>query len=133
MLNIIFAYGTLMLPEVMEAVTGGRFRSEAATLKDYARYRFKRRVYPGLAREEDGCVTGVVYPGLDGRSIQLLDQFEGPCYKRLAVMVESKNRTIKCETYVVVDKYRALLGKAPWDIGHFSKVHLKDYLKGCGS
>ncbi len=37
----VFTYGTLMLPSVMESVTGRRFSSRKATLDGYARFRVK--------------------------------------------------------------------------------------------
>ena len=118
-----------MLPEVMEAVTGAVFQSRPATLKGYARYRFKLRVYPGLIRQDNGLVGGVLYVGIDARSMRRLDEFEGPFYKKEAVTVECVAGKKPCEVYVVAEEYRDLLGAVGWSMNSFRMRHLKDYLE----
>ena len=122
-----------MLPEVMEAVTGRRSRSRPAVLKGYARYGFRRRVYPGLVREDGERVEGVLYLAVDDRSLMLLDEFEGPYYRKETVRVDSKDGAAPCLTYLVADKFRALLNGEPWDVERFKTACLEAYLGECKS
>lgn len=118
-----------MLPEVMEAVTGGRFRSQAAVLRGFARYQFKRRVYPGLIKQDNGHVNGVLYLGIDARSLTLLDRFEAHYYKRKTITIESETQNIQCEAYIVSRNYVHLLSKNSWDVEDFRNNHLAKYLE----
>ena len=122
-----------MLPDVMKAVTGRTFPSRTAVLEGYARYRFKRRVYPGLVSEAGGRVEGVLYLNLDGRSLALLDEFEGPWYKKATVRVAPECGGLLCQSYLVADNCRKLLGREYWDVERFMRDHLKTYLRECKS
>ncbi len=44
---LVFTYGTLEIPEVMETVTGQALASREATAKDFVRYLIQDCVYPG--------------------------------------------------------------------------------------
>ncbi len=57
----IFAYGTLMIPSVMYAVTGRHFRSQKAILKDYARFTVKGESYPGIIPVMNAITEGKIY------------------------------------------------------------------------
>jgi len=57
----IFAYGTLMIPEVMYAVTTCKFRFDNAILRDYARFTVKGESYPGIIPVTDAVTEGIIY------------------------------------------------------------------------
>ncbi len=44
----VFTYGTLEIPEVMEAVIGKSLASAEAWAKGFAKFLLKGRIYPGM-------------------------------------------------------------------------------------
>ena len=48
----VFAYGSLMIPSVMHAVTGRWFTHTEAVLEGYARYGIDGESYPGIVPQE---------------------------------------------------------------------------------
>ena len=77
----VFTYGTLMLPSVMEAVTGRRFAAQKAMLHGYARFRVKGASYPGVVEAVGATTDGVLYLDVDAPSLARLDAFEGAFYQ----------------------------------------------------
>ena len=65
----IFAYGTLMIPEVMYAVTTCKFRFDNAILRDYARFTVKGESYPGIIPVTDVVTEGIIYFDVDELSL----------------------------------------------------------------
>ena len=86
MSDAVFAYGTLEIPAVMEAVTGRSFPQREAALEGFARFLIRGRFYPGIIEERGSVTDGVLYEGVDPESLTRLDAFEGPLYKRLRVL-----------------------------------------------
>jgi gamma-glutamylcyclotransferase (GGCT)/AIG2-like uncharacterized protein YtfP len=62
----IFCYGTLQFPEVMEKVTGRQFPGTEAVLDNFARYRIKNAVYPGVIAEDGATTEGTRLPAPSG-------------------------------------------------------------------
>lgn len=81
----LFAYGTLMWPEVLEAVMGRRMAGEKVTLAGYKRLRVKGQHYPVMLESPDDSVNGVLYNGLTEEEFHCLDAFEGVEYDRTEV------------------------------------------------
>ena len=85
----VFTYGTLMFPEVWQAVVGREFASVEGTASGYAIYRVRDAVFPGIvAASELDRVRGVVYLDVDPQSLARLDLFEDDFYRRETVWVE---------------------------------------------
>jgi gamma-glutamylcyclotransferase (GGCT)/AIG2-like uncharacterized protein YtfP len=128
----VFAYGTLAFPDVMEAVTGVAFASEPATLDGFARRRVFGAVYPGVRAEAGATLDGVLYRGVDERSLARLDRFEGALYERrlLAVRVARGDRW-DAWVYVVPDALAHRLANEAWDPERFRREHLAPYLARC--
>jgi len=126
----IFAYGTLLIPEVMYAVTARKFRFEKAILKGYARFRVKGESYPGIIPVTDAMTEGIIYLDVDEWSLERLDEFEGDLYQRTPVRVETEEREIRdAETYVIKPEYRGCLSSKKWNVTEFSQKHLKAFLE----
>lgn len=125
----LFAYGTLQIPEVMEAVTGARFPSELAELIDYACCRIAGCPYPGL-RPRPGAVTeGLLYRGIDQRTLGLLDAFEDDFYRRETRLVTTASGSrVAAEVYLVPPQHHALLIDRPWDLAAFRRRALPGFL-----
>ncbi len=58
---LVFTYGTLEIPEVMQAVTGQVFASREATAKDFVRYLIQDCVYPGMVSAKGETTSGRLY------------------------------------------------------------------------
>ncbi|UCE87258.1 MAG: gamma-glutamylcyclotransferase [Deltaproteobacteria bacterium] len=128
----VFAYGTLEIPAVMEAVTGRRFPRAAGTLRGFARFRVEGEVYPGLVRAPRARTAGVVYTSVDARSLERLDDFEGDLYERRPVQVRlSAGGHASAYAYVVRASGRARISTEPWDRARFVADELQEYLTEC--
>jgi gamma-glutamylcyclotransferase (GGCT)/AIG2-like uncharacterized protein YtfP len=125
----IFAYGTLVIPEVMRRVTGRNFRCQEAFLRGYARFRVRRQTYPAILPFPDKETDGVVYYDVDDASLQRLDEFEGTLYKRTDVNVETDTREwVEAQTYIIRWAERKRLTAEPWDEIEFRERHLARFL-----
>ena len=65
----MFAYGTLELPELMEALTGARPDSSDAVLDGYERFLLRGRVYPGIVEAGGRWTHGRLYHPLDAAAL----------------------------------------------------------------
>ena len=125
----IFAYGTLMIPSVMHAVTACHFRSQKAILRDYARFRVKGESYPGIIPVTDAITEGIIYFNVDEFSLDKLDTFEGVLYERTRVQVETEEKGIQnAQAYVIPSKYLGYLSRTAWDVEEFIKKDLEMFL-----
>jgi gamma-glutamylcyclotransferase (GGCT)/AIG2-like uncharacterized protein YtfP len=126
----IFTYGTLMIPEVMVAVTTRKFRSIDAILKGYARFKVKDESYPGIIPASDAVTQGILYFDVDELSLERLDEFEGDLYQRTSVRVETKKEeTLSAETYVIKPELRSCLSLQEWTLKEFAQKHLAAFLE----
>jgi gamma-glutamylcyclotransferase (GGCT)/AIG2-like uncharacterized protein YtfP len=126
----IFTYGTLMIPEVMVAVTTRRFRSIDAILKGYARFTVKGESYPGITPEPGAITEGIIYFDVDKWSLERLDAFEGNLYQRIQIMAETKEKEIlSADAYVIKPKFRSYLSSQEWNMKEFAQKHLKTFLE----
>jgi len=127
----VFAYGTLMLPRIFEALTGNVLNPQAATLNGYSRYMFKKRCYPGIIRDNAGCVEGVLYEGIDDRTLSILDWFEDVIYERQLLTVQTNEKKSSAFVYVVSNRYQNRLDKTPWLLEEFIEIHSASYIYNC--
>src|SRR3954470_393084 len=105
----LFAYGTLQLPEILEAVVAGRWQGTPALLQGYARYRLRGKPYPAIVPEPGGNVAGLVYPGVGAAELEQLDRYEGDLYERHTLGVRAGGAALRALTYVLRAQHRALL------------------------
>jgi gamma-glutamylcyclotransferase (GGCT)/AIG2-like uncharacterized protein YtfP len=126
----IFTYGTLMIPEVMVAVTTRKFRSTDATLKGYARFTVKGESYPGITPEPGAITEGVIYFDVHDWSLERLDAFEGNLYQRIQILAQTNEKEIlSADAYVVKPKFRSYLSSIEWSMKEFAQKHLKTFLE----
>ena len=126
----LFAYGTLMLPEVMHALVGRRVDGVSAILNGYIRRRIRGESFPGIVQGE-GSVTGIVYAGIDVEELERLDDFESDFYDRVDLSdAISADCAAPVLGYVVAPRYRELMSNEDWDLEHFRRVHLQRYVSG---
>lgn len=125
----LFAYGTLMSPEVWSSVVVGNYQSRQSVLHGYARYALKGRLYPAMIRQKGRMVKGLVFQDISPDDILLLDDFEGEAYYREHVEVMTNERKIiKCQTYIATSVLDEILLSDPWDHEVFRKNHLADFM-----
>ena len=127
----VFVYGTLMLPQVWQAVVGKPFETQPATLAGFAAYRVRDAMYPGIvAAGPEEVVRGVVQFDVDAESVERLDRFEDDFYKRLPVLVRCDDgRTLEAHAYVVLSRNRHVLSNEPWSLEQFvERGGVEDFL-----
>jgi len=128
----LFAYGTLMLPEVMEIVAGRCFAARSATLAGYRRRLLRDRVYPGLVPAAGESVEGVLWEDLDAPALARIDRFEDAPYERLELRVTvAPGESCAAFVYLLRPEHRALATDAAWHEAEFRASHLRDYLADC--
>lgn len=112
----LFAYGTLMCPQIMAEASGLAPAHLAGRLTGYSRRTVRGEWYPGLVPEEGGLVEGVVYPGIPAPAWKRLDRFEGQMYARETVVIElaDGSKTDAC-TYVFRPQFKRRLSAKDWD------------------
>jgi len=126
----IFTYGTLMIPEVMVAVTTHKFRSVNAILKGYARFTVKGESYPGITPEPGAITEGIIYFDVDEWSLERLNEFEGNLYQRIQILAETDEKEIlSADAYVIKPKFRSHLSSIEWNMKEFAQKHLKTFLE----
>lgn len=134
MIDRVFVYGTLMIPEVMTAVTGKYFNTSASVLRDYTRRSLRDRVYPGIRKSMHASVQGYVYQKVDGHSLALLDAFEGEEFRRIRVNVTiAGGKRQPAYAYVIRARYVKLMMLEDWDLQRFMERDLKQYLQRLGT
>jgi len=125
----IFAYGSLMFPSVMKAITGHEFPAKRARVKNYARFKVKGESYPGLTPLEGAVTEGVLYLDVDALSVKRLDDFEGGFYERAEVAADTLDgESLTSQAYVIKTLHRDRLSSAPWDPEHFEKGDLRKFM-----
>ena len=128
----VFTYGTLEIPDVMEAVTGRSFDSVEATADGYARFLLKGRIYPGMTPVSGHTTSGRVYFEVDERSLLLLDQFEDDVYVRQLISVHTAAANwLNAYAYIIDPKDKDVLTANPWSKETFAAKHLSSYLAAC--
>lgn len=109
----LFAYGTLMWPEILAGVIGRNAEGRPAVLESVRRMRVRGQFYPALI-PGSGAVEGVLYKNLTGAEIAALDRFEGPEYDRRSVTVCCDGTALEAETYFTSEAGKTLLEEAGW-------------------
>ncbi len=132
-MHTLFAYGTLMIDEIMEVVTGRKFKSMDALLYGHVRCRIRDVLYPGIAKKEGSRVRGKVYRNIDDETMNRLDAFEDDVYERVAVEVVGDDGTrIDAFTYRVRDDHSSFLTEEEWDPEEFREKHMRSFVERYG-
>ncbi len=126
----VFAYGTLLFPEVMLAVTRTRFLAQPAMLRGYARRRVRGASYPGLRCEPGAVTEGRLYRAVDPAALDRLDAFEGNLYARERVLVELDASLLEAITYLIRPAFLHRLSEESWDPAAFRSSPAFDRFAG---
>ena len=123
----LFAYGTLMWPEVLESVMGRWLKGEEAVLTGYTRLRVKDQHYPVMIQSLEDSVEGILYTGLTEQEFQCLDVFEGVEYDRLIVEFGE----IRAQVYVLSNDWKHIATSEPWHPEQLKPEHLARFCSEC--
>jgi gamma-glutamylcyclotransferase (GGCT)/AIG2-like uncharacterized protein YtfP len=118
----VFTYGSLMFPEIWQAVVVGReFETIEGTVSGYSVYRVRRGAYPGMiASAAENIVRGRVYLDVDSASVARLDRFEGRFYERLTLPVTcTDGQQRMAAAYVVPKRHDHGLTSETWTAEEF--------------
>jgi gamma-glutamylcyclotransferase (GGCT)/AIG2-like uncharacterized protein YtfP len=112
----IFTYGTLMFPEVWRAVAGREFPSIAGSVREFAAYRVRDAVYPGIvASGVRETVRGVLYFDVSEAAVARLDRFEDDFYVRQTLAIACDDGVKRqADAFIVPAKHRDVLTDEPW-------------------
>ena len=125
----VFCYGTLMFPQVFEAVAGFSAKSEPCVLPGYTRRKIVGQVYPGIVKAKHAKVPGFLYRGLSQSQLHRLDQYESDEYLRELIVVRNEQQKyFTAWIYVLQPKCINMLTDEPWDVVEFEHLYLPDYL-----
>jgi gamma-glutamylcyclotransferase (GGCT)/AIG2-like uncharacterized protein YtfP len=122
----LFAYGTLMWPEVLEAVIGRSLRGTPAMVRGFLRLRVKGRFYPALVDAHfHDAVEGILYRGLTEEEFRHLDRFEGEEYDRREVGIGAG----QAQVYVLSRGCRHLADSCLWRPEDVQQEHLETFCR----
>ena len=113
----VFTYGTLMFPEVWQAVVGRPYATVRGQAAGFEIFRVRDALYPGIvAGSPSDVVHGVMYLDVDDESLARLDRFEDDFYLRLPIAVACDDGQRRdAQAYVVPAEQRDVLTAEPWN------------------
>lgn len=124
----LFFYGTLRAAEIRRAVLGTDLPPAQlldASVSGYQVRRVEGAFYPMLVAAAGGRVDGLVATGLDRRSVDRLDRFEGVHYNRSSLEVLTANGPLAADVYLP-DKHMS--AAELWDFDSWYKHDMTSFL-----
>ena len=113
----LFAYGSLQLGNVFEAVTRQSLTGAPATLEGFQRTKLKGFGFPAIIPASGMQTPGLIYSGLLEEAWHRLDAFEDDFYERLRVIIHLANgEWIEADTYVLAKHCHHLSMNEPWSL-----------------
>ena len=109
MTSLLFVYGTLRHPPLLEALVGHPVRPRPATLAAHRAAPLAGVAYPGLVADVAASAVGAVVD-VDAADLDVLDRFEGPAYERVAVDVVVEGAPATADVYRLLDHDGVLAG-----------------------
>ncbi|NNE93055.1 MAG: gamma-glutamylcyclotransferase [Verrucomicrobiales bacterium] len=129
----LFAYGTLLVPEIWELVTGCSVPELEAEIRGFEIRRVKGGDFPVIFESEnpDAVVPGRVFRDLNQKTIARLDTYEDTFYERIDVRADLKagGGEIECQTYAVpVSEAMRISAGETWTLEWFKNHAFEAYL-----
>jgi gamma-glutamylcyclotransferase (GGCT)/AIG2-like uncharacterized protein YtfP len=116
----LFAYGTLMVRQIMHSVSGMDLTGSTAILPGYRRRLLRGEVYPAIRPDTQDRVEGILYTQIGQSAWQRLDGFEGELYQRETVQVQlAGEQRLQAQTYVLKPQYHGLMTRDAWSLEWF--------------
>lgn len=123
----LFVYGTLMIPEVLEELTGRKVKTVRAILYDFRRFQVSGKEYPAIVSAPGERVSGKLIQLEGDNLMDIITFYEGDEYQKSEVTVFSGKRKIEAFTFIWAGRTKEL-PYGDWDINKFRKNHLETYL-----
>ena len=128
----VFAYGTLLFPDVWHRVVRGAYDRVPARIHGFSRRRLRDALFPAVV---SACLTesvrGVLYLEVSADDLERIDRFEGPWYeKKTVACTREDGRIVPARVYVIDPKHRYRIEARTWDPEWFSRHGLPDFLAG---
>lgn len=115
----LFAYGTLQLPERLQALIGRVPPMSPARLREYRSGLVERADFPGLVPCADAVTEGMLLTGITESELQVLDEYEGELYRRILVHVEAGREPVDTWVYIIVPWARRRVTTTPWTLERY--------------
>lgn len=112
----LFVYGTLQLPEKLQALIGRVPVSVAAELIGFRCGIVARADFPGIAPCSSAVTIGLLLSGLTAKELSTLDEYEGELYQRVSVQVQTASAPFSSWVYQIVPWARNRVTHEPWTI-----------------
>jgi gamma-glutamylcyclotransferase (GGCT)/AIG2-like uncharacterized protein YtfP len=126
----LFCYGTLQIPEVLEAVIGHPLRGIRAVLPGYAAYQVRRAEYPGLVRSPGNKTSGRLYRDVSLMELNVLDRFEGRLYRRQPhIILKNSGQRIQAWVYMVAPGRQKQVTAKPWHLDRFLRTGYQRFMR----
>ena len=123
----LFAYGTLMFPAVIKSVIGRIPDTRSAVIKGYRRLEVAGELFPGLIRENDERVEGLVYVDITRDEWERLTAFEDDFYELQKVTVDCLGTNVSALAYIVPPSRKSVLSDKVWNPDFFRENHLAGF------
>jgi gamma-glutamylcyclotransferase (GGCT)/AIG2-like uncharacterized protein YtfP len=125
--RLFFAYGTLMFPAVIKSVIGRVPDSRPAVIEGYRRLEVTGELFPGLIKENDESVEGLVYLDITRNEWERLTAFEDDFYELHEVGVNCLGNDARALAFVVPPSRESVLSDKTWNPEFFREHHLAEY------
>jgi len=124
----LFAYGSMMCPEVIEKLAGKPLTGVPGKVKNHRALCVRGELYPGMVQGHGGEVSGLVYT-FPSYLWPAFDAFEGEEYLRKPVRVWYDNgKRELVQAYLFRPEYRSRLIRRPWDFDAFVRDGLQSFV-----
>ena len=123
----LFAYGTLMFPAIINSVIGRVPRGQPAVVKGYRRLVVLGEQFPGLVRDGQEDVPGLLYQDLTAEEWKRLSAFEDEFYDLQEVCAHCSWGTTTALAYLVPSSRKSVLSDRAWNPDRFEKSQLSKF------
>ncbi|MDH5361409.1 MAG: gamma-glutamylcyclotransferase [Gammaproteobacteria bacterium] len=125
----VFAYGTFLFPKIMDAITGRAHDGQKARLYNFAAFKVKGDIYPGIWPLQDVQTDGVLYHNVSEEELEAMDRYEGEEYSRELLEVETEDGEMhKAWVYIFRAAYKHLLSETPWSPDMYDQSEIDAYI-----
>ncbi len=127
----LFAYGTLMFPEVWARVLGEGHEGIPARLTGFKRFRISGEDYPGAVKSSaDDFVRGIVYMSVSESDMEMLDLYEGELYRRETVtVITDGGESVDSVIYIMTEGDDVSCDEPDWDPEYFRRERMRNFLE----
>ena len=122
----LFAYGSLMFPEIIRSVIGRVPEGRPAIIQGYRRLVVAGESFPGMIKvgESDERVEGLLYMDITSEEWKRIIAFEDEFYELTEVAVSRLGENLSALAFVVPPAKKSLLAQEQWHPDYFRKHHL---------